>query len=368
MNILTNEEYERIEQYLAQMLTTQERLEFEQRLQNNPHLAREVANQQKMLESMRLYGKRNRLKAQMNVFHKELEEEGLAKPMMVSRYGMRVFWKKMLPTMGVAASVAVLTVISTLFILDYMRSLETRQTTFYQELKREVYHIKKTQNDISKAVSQTNSEIKPVGYSATGFVIATNGYLITNYHVVKDADSVFIESVTDTLHQYKVKVVYKRADVDLALLKIDDPNFIWFNRLPYAVRTKEADLGEPVYTLAFPRDDMVYGEGSVSSHTGLDGDTSAYQVSIPVNPGNSGGPLWDERGNLIGIIKGKHTAEVGAAFAIKSKHLLTLIQSIPSDSLPEPLVIPRKNYVKDLRRPDQIKQLEGLVFKVRVNK
>lgn len=160
------------------------------------------------------------------------------------------------------------------------------------------------------------------------------------------------------------KEVYSDKSSDLAILKITDPDFTSAVRVPYGFKIRESDLGESVYTLGFPREDMVFGEGSISSKSGFEGDTTAYQISIPVNPGNSGGPLLDDKGNLIGIITGKNTAVEGAAFAIKSRYLLQMIDSIPADS--EPVLLPSKNYVKELKRPDQIKQLQQLIFNVKV--
>ena len=165
-------------------------------------------------------------------------------------------------------------------------------------------------------------------------------------------------------------MVYQNPEVslDLALLKITDSTFAPLSYMPYALRTREADLGEKVFTLAYPREEIVYGDGAVSAHTGNDGDTSKYQVTVPVNPGNSGAPLLDDKGNLVGIITGKNPNEDGAAFAIKAKHLNTLIGDIPADSLREPILLPKRNYMHYMRRPDQIKKLQGLVFNVKVYK
>jgi S1-C subfamily serine protease len=283
-----------------------------------------------------------------------------------AKYSIQMFWKKYLPTMAVAASVAIVTVIGTLLTLDYLHSLENRQISYYKELRRELNSIKNTQRSIANATISNNSGVKPITYSATGFLISSNGYIVTNRHVIAGADSIYVESKVDELCRYKAKEVYRDKLSDLAVLKIADPDFPTSMKIQYGFKTRESDLGEPVYTLAFPREDMVYGDGTISSKTGFEGDTAAYQISIPVNPGNSGAPVLDDRGNLIGIISGKHTAAESAAFAIKSKYLLTLIRSIPSDSLPEPILLPVKNSLRDMRRPEQIKYLQNLVFNVKV--
>jgi S1-C subfamily serine protease len=359
-------DYDWIERYLAGTLSEEEKFTFEQKIKDNPQLAAEITTHQVLLKSFNLYGKRTQLKKKLDVFHQDMAADIQKQHHVLSRYSLQVFWKKHLPTMAVAASVALITVIGTLTTIDYLHSLENRQIIYYKELKRELNTIKINQKNIASATTENSPEVRPFRYSATGFMIASNGYIVTNRHVISGADSVFIESRTEELCRYKVKEVFSDPSSDLAILKIEDPDFTSSVRVPYGFKIRESDLGESVYTLGFPRDDMVFGEGSISSKTGFEGDTTAYQISILVNPGNSGGPLLDEKGNLVGIITGKNTAVEGAAFAIKSRYLLNLINSIPADSLPEPVLLPSKNYVKELRRPDQIKQLQSLVFNVRV--
>jgi S1-C subfamily serine protease len=362
--------YEQIERYLSGAMAAPERSAFERSMAHDAALADEVSKQRLLTESLELYGRRVQLKKQMDAFHEELEAAEGTAPFTVNRYGLRVLWKKYLPTVAVAASVALITVFSTLLTLSYLRSMDNRQATDFIKLKREIDRVKAaTTQAISNAALPRNAPVvKSARYSATGFMISPNGYVVTNYHVVKEADSVYIESVQDSVYTYRVKVIYKDPAVDLALLKIEDVRFLPLKRLPFALSTREADLAQSVYTLGYPGDDLVYNDGSISSHRGFEGDTSAYRISIPVNPGNSGGPLLDESGNLIGVISGKNTAAEGASFAVKSKYLMKMIEEIPTDSLPAPVMLPRKNYVRELNRPDQIKRLQSVVFNVKVYK
>ncbi len=362
--------YEQIENYLSGRLSASERIAFELAMDSDGGLAEEVSRQRLLDDSLRIYSSRTKLKNRMDVFHAEMEAVEMPATFKVDRYSLRVFWKKYLPTMAVAASVALITVLSTVLTINHLRSLDNRQTTYYRQLKREIDSFKRaTSKAISSAAStRVAPEMRSARYSATGFMISPNGYIITNYHVVKDADSVYIESVQDSIYRYKVKVIHREPGADLALLKIEDRSFTPLRRLPFALSTKEADLAEPVYTLGYPGDDLVYNDGSISSHRGFDGDTSAYRIAIPVNPGNRGGPLLDESGNLIGVISGKNTAAEGTAFAVKAKYLMRMIEEIAPDSLPAPVMLPRKNYVRELNRRDQIKKLQGVVFNVRVYK
>jgi S1-C subfamily serine protease len=365
--MISKEIYEQIESYVAGQMNASEKGAFEQQLLHDTHLAEEVRQHRMMLEGFATFGRRTKLKKQFDSFHKEWKDESKEQPFIYT-YGVRAFWRKHMATVGVAASVAIVTVLSTILVTNYLRSLEHQQVSNYAELKKENNHIKKRLNDLSVSLQQEDQ--KEYAASATGFMISANGYIVTNRHVVSEADEVYVESTTyDNVKQrYRAKVVHKNPALDLALLKITDSTFKPLAYMPYALNTREADLGETVYTLAYPREDIVYGDGAISAHTGNDGDTSKYQISVPVNPGNSGAPLLDAKGNLVGIVTGKNPNEDGAAFAIKSKHLFTLAREIPSDSLTEPLMLPKKNYMHYLRRPDQIKKLQGLVFNVKVYK
>jgi S1-C subfamily serine protease len=128
----------------------------------------------------------------------------------------------------------------------------------------------------------------------------------------------------------------------------------------------EANLGEDVFTLGFPREDIVFGEGSISATTGYQQNPNSYQVSVPVNPGNSGGPLFNAKGDLVGIISGAQTETSGAAFAIKSSVLLDVIKNIQTDSLQSPLNLPRQNSLRYLSKVDQVKKWKEYVFVVQV--
>jgi len=165
---------------------------------------------------------------------------------------------------------------------------------------------------------------------------------------------------------YKAKVVYSEPQTDIAVLLITDPTFKSLGAIPYSLKKTESDMGENVFTIGYPGDNMVLGPGFLTAGTGYKGDTTAYQVSIPVNPGNSGGPLLDNKGDLIGVIDAKQTRMEGAGFAVKSTYLLKTIQDIPADSLKKPLTINYKNGLASLNRVQQIKKMQNYVFIVKV--
>jgi len=204
--------------------------------------------------------------------------------------------------------------------------------------------------------------------SGSGFLLTPDGYFVTNNHIVRDADSVYVQSAKGEV--YKARIVYADLAHDLAVLQLCDDNaFRPMPPIPYTFEARTSDLGERVFTLGYPREEIVYGEGYLSSGTGYGGDSVAYQVAISVNPGNSGGPLLDEKGNVIGIISGKQTTSEGVSFAVKSNYLLEAINGIPVDSLKgQPLRLSRKNTLAYLPRKQQIKRMQDYVYQVKVFK
>ena len=95
-----------------------------------------------------------------------------------------------------------------------------------------------------------------------------------------------------------------------------------------------------------------------------------YQISIPVNPGNSGGPLLDEYGNIIGVIRGKISGAEATGFAIKTNEILKSINAIDVDSTRKQLLgqSNKKSSLKSLKRSEQIKKINPYVFNVLVYK
>jgi S1-C subfamily serine protease len=272
-------------------------------------------------------------------------------------------WRKYWPMTAVAASVAFISILGT---LKMTQSLETKQTAYYKELRRNVEQIKKSQSRIMAdiAESKEKSDLLPEAYAGTGFMISANGYVATSYHVIKGADSVYIEN--ETFGRLKVDILFSDQENDISILKIQPALLTPLKALPYTVSPSEANLGEEVFTLGFPREDIVFGEGSVSAASGYKQNPNAYQVSVPVNPGNSGGPLFNEKGELVGIISGLQTETSGATFATKSTVLLKAITEMPLDTLHVPLALPRLNAIKNLGKVQQVKKWREFVFMVRV--
>lgn len=277
-------------------------------------------------------------------------------------------WDRLKLNAAVAAAIAIVSVFSTLWLTGYYKNLK-KTTSDYSALRRDMNTVKRNvnaQNAAIQNIHNTKDNAKEtMHYGATGFMITKNGYVVTNYHVITGADSVHLQNHKG--ESFKANIVFTNPEKDLAILHINDSTFKSIKSIPYTFKKQDSDMGEDVYTIGFPRDEAVYGQGYLSSSTGYAGDTLAYQISIPVNPGNSGGPLLDKEGNVIGIISGKQKGLDGAAFAIKTKALMETLNSIPADSLNgKNVVLNNKNLLHNLSRTDQIKKLQDYIYIVKV--
>ncbi|MBF9221575.1 trypsin-like peptidase domain-containing protein [Hymenobacter ruricola] len=282
---------------------------------------------------------------------------------------LREFWSGHRATVGVAASVAVMAVFATLLGLDIWRTNHLPIPAGYQALRREINNLKQNQKVLNNTIQRIDGSVTPLvpvsKFSGTGFALTSEGYIVTSYHVIQGADSVLVEGRDK--QRFHAEPVYSDTKHDLAILRITDRKFTGFGRLPYAIKAGQADLGERVFTLGYPREDVVYGEGSLSARSGFEGDTAFYQVSIPVNPGNSGGPLLDERGNLIGVVSGRQNDAQSAAFATKSSYLVRLVDSLAANAkATAPYHLPRYGQLAGTGRPQQLKKLQDYVFVVKV--
>jgi S1-C subfamily serine protease len=181
--------------------------------------------------------------------------------------------------------------------------------------------------------------------SGTGFFITEDGYLITNEHVAGAGAQVGLVTASGRLPAIVVKV---DAANDLALLKAEGK----FDALPVAT-SGAVKMGGTVITVGFPNVGMQgfapkFARGDIASLSGPQDDPRFFQISVPLQPGNSGGALVDDRGNVIGVVSAKLSA--GAAlkatgslpenvnYAVKSTFLIGFLESVPqvASKLKEP--------------------------------
>lgn len=204
--------------------------------------------------------------------------------------------------------------------------------------------------------------------SGTGFFVSSNGYIITNNHVVEGARNIKVTKVNgDSYKKYNAKVEVSDKQNDLAIIKITDPSFSSIGSLPYTFKFMAANVGEDCFVLGYPLvstmgTDIKLTNGVISSRTGFNGSVSEYQMSAPVQPGNSGGPLFDKNGNIIGVVCAKHTGAENAGYAVKASYIRNLVELLPQN-----INFPQTNQLAGKTLPKQVELASKAVCLIIVN-
>lgn len=211
--------------------------------------------------------------------------------------------------------------------------------------------------------SITPFDIKQAG---SGFFISGSGFIATNYHVVENTDRIQVEVKANGVSKsYNAELVLKDEANDLAILRIVDEKFTALNNFQFGLKRDGIEsLGADVFTMGYPLayagmgKDVKYTNGTISSKTGYDGAINSYQVSVPVQPGNSGGPLFNYKGELVGIINAKINEGENVSYAIKAQFLKNLIDLLGEDYI-APSAIQKGKTKEEL--VDYIKQFVVIV-------
>jgi S1-C subfamily serine protease len=176
------------------------------------------------------------------------------------------------------------------------------------------------------------------GFSAGTAWPVASGYAVTNNHVVSDVEQVSLIDVAGKA--LTARVVLRDETHDLAVLGVNE-----FRDLPPALplASSTTRLGSSVFTVGYPRIDIMGStpkltEGIISSINGFMDDPGSYQVSVPIQPGNSGGPLLNMEGEVVGVVASMLGASNGSSepqilpnvsYAIKVGVLRQLLQQLP---------------------------------------
>ena len=205
-------------------------------------------------------------------------------------------------------------------------------------------------------------QVQKAEWSGTGFAIA-DGFVVTNYHVIQGAKTIYIKSVNgDKEDRYKGFVVASDKQNDLAILRVVDKDFKGFEEIPYCIGKTISEVGDEVFVLGYPLtktmgDDVKLTNGIISSATGYKGDEAMYQISVPLQPGNSGGPLFDNDGNVIGVVCAKHSNAENANYAIKVSYLYSLVNGSGLG-----IKMADSNKVKGNSLSQKVKQVKPFVY------
>lgn len=170
--------------------------------------------------------------------------------------------------------------------------------------------------------------------SGTGFFVSADGYIVSNYHVVADATQVEVRDVNGKVHS--ARIISVDTSNDVALLKIDAES------VPLAVtHTATVKKGNEVFTLGYPVVGIQGQEqkatfGRINALSGIKGDIRYFQMDVPIQPGNSGGPLISDQGmviavvtaslNEINVLKATGALPQNVNYAVKSEYFTPLLQ------------------------------------------
>jgi len=365
---------EKIEKYLAGEMSSEEKIAFESQRNNSSEINQKVIAHKLFLDQLQSYAaRRNFIQITKAAFSK-LKEAGtwqntnnISSNDISSTTKVIQLWNKYKKVTAIAASVGgVIALTTTILVMSLSPRLNGNQLL---QLSKDIEVIKKNQQVQGHLINEVKSKVPENAKlisGGSGFLIDTKGYIITNTHVLKGNGAIVINSSGQELH---ANIIYSDINSDLALLKIDDEDFISPKNIPFIIRKKIADLGEEFFTLGYPRNDIdiVYGKGYLSAQTGYNGDSNSYQIQISANPGYSGAPLFNDKGEIIGIINTRQKQAEGVVFAVKSNKIFDLIESVNDNQVNKADKIKLPKYISSnaSNRKSQISNLKNYIYSIR---
>jgi serine protease Do len=195
--------------------------------------------------------------------------------------------------------------------------------------------IERGEGSVRENVSRTEGAVVMIRTPqaiGSGFIISPDGYVITNDHVVQGETKIWIvlfergkDGAIERRKAANVKIVATNRYYDLALLKIEDEKDLPF---VYVGDSKDLSAGQPVYAIGNPLGlERTVSEGIVSTLNRAIEGLPHLQTTTAVNPGNSGGPLFDLQGRVIGVVNLKIGGAENLNFAIPSERLTSFLRN-----------------------------------------
>ena len=358
-----------VERYLKDELSPQEKAYFEKLRKETPEIDQMVVEHTMFIHQINAFGDNRAFKHELHLVHNKMIETGDISEGSISA-GARVIqlWHKYRRTTAIAASIAGITAIIISGLITYFTPAnndgEIRELGRQMQVLNHNLKVQSKQINEIKLISKAPKDERPTN-GGTSFLIDGKGFLITNAHVVKGSSTVVVENAKG--QEFKATIAHIFEGKDLAILKINDEDFKPFSSLPYSFRRSNIDLGEQIFTLGYPRDEIVYNEGYLSAKTGHNGDTMTCQIAVSANPGNSGGPVLNKNGEIVGILSTTQQNAQGVVFAIKSSNIFAALEDLKQadDSSYSKIKLTLSSSIKGLNRVQQIKKIEDCVFMVR---
>lgn len=348
---------------LAGTLTPAQKQELDARIVADDAFAQAYNESLNLLQSLDANGQQRRFRNTLKEIHQQVTAPAEKKTRTFR------FNPAYLRTAAMAAGIALFTSLTTIWT---MKRGDKKEQNHIMLLGGEINRIKQSQQQQQQLIQNIKNkqetpvpatEIVPSNYSGTGFALTNDGYLITNYHVTDGADSIYI--LTRNGGYYKARVIAFEPKTDVAILKVEDKKFRFGKgEIPYTFATSKAALGTRIYTLGFPQNEIVYNEGYISSRNGYEGDSIQYRLEVTAAPGQSGAPVLDNAGNVVGLIKGKDNESNSTTYAVSSKALLRLLHDLDANGIH----LPKVNKLSTHTREQQVEKLQDYTCMIQVYK
>jgi S1-C subfamily serine protease len=224
----------------------------------------------------------------------------------------------------------------------------------------------KSDAGVSGKRTEADMDVKATG---SGLIISSSGYVLTNFHVVKGANKIIVQLTSGgVVKSYTAVLVQKDMDNDLVILKIKDESFSPLAPIKYSFKESGGvEVGATVFTIGYPYalsgmgTEAKFTDGKISSKTGYNDAINSYQASVPVQPGNSGGPLFTDKGELVGVVNSKIQGAENVTYAIKLSYVKNLMEL-----LPETVELPKDQTIATLTLEEKVKVLSSYVTLIKI--
>ncbi|MCI0650623.1 MAG: trypsin-like peptidase domain-containing protein [Planctomycetes bacterium] len=175
--------------------------------------------------------------------------------------------------------------------------------------------------------------IKTARGLGSGFITSARGHLVTNYHVVEGETKIIVTVFRPTEQGYekrelkKAKIIALHPLRDLALLELDREELDGQELKPLVINSEDdLRVGDLVFAIGNPLGlERTVTQGIISSVTRTLGHVRLIQTDVSINPGNSGGPLFNARGEVVGVACAGHVVFDGLAFGVPANDLVDFL-------------------------------------------
>jgi len=176
--------------------------------------------------------------------------------------------------------------------------------------------------------------------TGTGFLFGSQDYLVTNYHVVKGTSEVTVKFTNG--ESINAEVVGRDTQNDVAILKLTKSPSFQSREMKFG-DSSMVRMGDEVFTIGYPHIGIMglkpkYTKGVISAVTGIKDNPTVFQTTVPIQPGNSGGPLFNDKGEVIGLttsslsllaIESMGAIPQSVNYTVKSSFVKNTISTVP---------------------------------------